>query len=168
MELETEQPMPPLQIRPNQEVLVLNSTYEPLNITRGRNAIKLLLKEKAEILSGGVIRLLYYIRLPLNKLARIKPSKMGVYRRDGHKCQYCGSTRSLTIDHVMPKSRGGEDTWENLVTCCSPCNVRKSNTLLDQTNMKLRTKPRPPVNKIYQVVAQSDNLEWQRYGFMLG
>jgi hypothetical protein len=160
--------MPPLQIRPNQEVLVLNSTYEPLNITRGRNAIKLLLKEKAEVLSSGVIRLLYYIRLPLNKLARVKPSKMAIYRRDGHKCQYCGSTRSLTIDHVMAKSRGGEDTWENLVACCSPCNVKKSNTLLDQTNMRLRTKPRPPVNKIYQVVAQSDNLEWQRYGFVLG
>lgn len=158
--------MSPFQkIKPNQEVLVLNSTFEPLNITRGRNAIKLILKEKAEVLSRGVIRLLYYIRLPLNKLARVKPSKMGVYRRDGHKCQYCGSTRSLTIDHVVPKSKGGGDTWENLVTCCSVCNVKKSNTLLEQTNMRLRCKPRPPLNKIYQTVAQSNNSEWKKYGF---
>ncbi len=156
-----------LKIKPNQEILVLNSSFEPLNITKGRNAIKLLLKEKAEFLSKGVIRLLYYIKLPLNKLARVKPTKLGVYRRDGHKCQYCGSTRSLTLDHVLPKSKGGEDTWENLVTCCFPCNIKKGNILLEQTNMRLKSKPRPPINKIYQVVAQSGNQEWQKYGFVL-
>jgi hypothetical protein len=153
-------------ISPNQEVLVLNSSFEPLNITRGRNAIKLLLKEKAEILGKGVIRLLYFIKLPLSKLARSKPSKAAIFKRDGYKCQYCGHTRSLTLDHVVPKSKGGGDSWDNLVACCCACNVKKANTLLEQTGMRLRTRPRPPLNKIYNTVRLSSNDEWKKYSFL--
>ncbi len=157
-------PLP--KIRPNQEILVLNSSFEPLNITKGRYAIKLLLKEKAEFVHEGVIRLLYYIRVPLMKMRLTRPTKLAIYRRDGHKCQYCGSTRSLTLDHVIPRSRGGDDSWENLVTCCCACNVKKSNILLEQTGMKLRTKPRPPVNKIYNAVLHSGNQSWLKYSFL--
>ena len=94
-----------LRIEPGKAVLVLNSSYEPLNITSWKRAIVLLLKEKAQILSNRVIRLLDYVKVPLSKIISHKPSKSMIYKRDNNSCQYCGSTRSLTIDHVIPRCR---------------------------------------------------------------
>ena len=154
-----------LKIKPGRSVLVLNSSYEPLNITSWKRAIVLLLKEKAQILSNQVIRLLEYVKVPLSKIMSHRPSKTMIYKRDNNSCQYCGSTRNLTIDHVIPKCRGGEDTWENLVVACGPCNTKKGNILLEQTGMKLRRKPKPPLNKMQFVLHNSNIQEWKLYTY---
>lgn len=154
-----------LKIQPGRSVLVLNSSYEPLNITSWKRAIVLLLKEKAQILSTQVIRLLDYVKVPLSKIMSHRPSKTMIYKRDNNSCQYCGSTRNLTIDHVIPKCRGGQDTWENLVVACCSCNTKKGNTLLEQTGMKLRKKPKAPLNKIQFVLNNSNIQEWKSYTY---
>lgn len=157
--------MTTLNIRPHTTVLVLNSSYEPLHVTSGRRAIVLLLKEKAQYLSSRVIRLFNYIRIPLSKIVSHKPSRSMIYRRDGNKCQYCGSTKGLTIDHVIPKSRGGTDSWENMVIACSHCNTKKGDRFLEQTGMKLSRKPRAPHNKMQFVLNNCDVSEWVEYTF---
>jgi 5-methylcytosine-specific restriction endonuclease McrA len=153
------------RIRPDTQVLVLNASYEPINITSWKRAIVLLLKDKASIVSEKVIRLVEYVRIPFAKINSIKPSRGLIYKRDGHKCQYCGSTRRLTIDHVVPRSRGGEDTWENMVVACSSCNTRKGNTLLEQTGMKLARKPFAPANRFLLSLIDSGSPEWLQYTF---
>ena len=154
-----------LPIRPYSQILVLNSSYEPINITNWKRAIVLLIKEKAQALSSRVIRLVNYIRIPFSKISAQTPSRSMIYKRDGNKCQYCGSTRSLTIDHVIPRSKGGCDTWENLVVACSPCNVKKGDKLLEQTNMKLARKPFAPYNKMQFTLDGCKIPEWQEYVF---
>ncbi len=114
-----------LPIEPYKTVLVLNSSYEPINFTNWKRAIVLLLKEKAQVLSSRVIRLLDYVKLPISKIMNISPSRSMIYKRDNHTCQYCGARSRLTIDHVIPRSKGGEDSWENLVVACSSCNTKK-------------------------------------------
>jgi 5-methylcytosine-specific restriction endonuclease McrA len=139
-------------------VLVLNSTYEPVNVCSTRRAVVLLLKEKAEVIERGtglirseretfvapvVIRLRSYVRLP--RAANRRLSRRAILARDGFRCQYCGSTRHLTIDHVVPRSRGGLDSWENVVTSCAPCNVRKGACLPSEVGISPSRKPRPPL-----------------------
>jgi 5-methylcytosine-specific restriction endonuclease McrA len=148
---------------PNSTILVLNSSYEPINITNWKRAIVLVLKEKAQILSSKVIRLLKYIKIPYSAFREIKPSREMIYKRDRHKCQYCGATKKLTIDHVIPKSRGGDDSWENLVVACSSCNVKKSDKLLSECSMKLTRKPATPLSKVTLSVMYSNVDEWQEY-----
>lgn len=152
-------------IKPNSTVLVLNSSYEPLHITSWRRAVVLLMKEKAQILSGRVIRLLNYVRIPLSRILSNRPSRAMIYKRDNNSCQYCGSTRHLTIDHVIPKSRGGEDSWENLVVACHTCNTKKGDTFLEQTGMKLHKKPKAPYNKMHFTLSNSKIPEWMEYTF---
>jgi 5-methylcytosine-specific restriction endonuclease McrA len=154
------------QIRPNSQVLVLNASYEPLHITSWKRAIILLVKEKASIISAQVIRLVEYVRIPFSRISLIKPARNVIYKRDGHKCQYCGSTKDLTIDHVVPRSRGGGDTWDNMVTCCSPCNSRKGNKTLEQCGMKLVRQPAPPLSKFMFAITHSNNPEWKKYNFV--
>lgn len=160
-----EKGMKELAIQPNTTVLVLNSSFEPLNITSWRRAIVLLLKEKAQVLSNRVIRLLNYVRVPLSKIVANKPSRAMIYKRDNHTCQYCGATKHLTIDHVVPRCRGGGDTWENLVVACSHCNTKKGNTLLEQTGMKLERQPRAPYNKMQFTLSNCNIQEWKDYVF---
>lgn len=154
-----------LQIEPNQTILVLNASYEPLNFTDWKRAVVLLLKNKAQALGKRVIRLLNYIKLPYEKLMQNRPSRAMIYKRDGHKCQYCGSTKNLTIDHIIPRSRGGEDTWENLVVACMPCNTRKSDKLLEETNLVLHTVPRKPLNKMLFSLDRANVSEWKEYSY---
>lgn len=155
--------MKTLKIQPNTTVLVLNSSYEPLNITSWKRAIILLLKEKAQVLSDRVIRLLSYIKLPVSRIVSHKPSKAMVYKRDENKCQYCGSTRHLTIDHVIPKSKGGSEDWTNLVVACSSCNTKKGDKLLSQTDMKLVKQPKAPYNTMHIKLNQCGVEEWEEY-----
>ena len=155
-----------LQIEPYKTILVLNASYEPINFTNWKRAIVLLMKNKAQALGKRVIRLVNYIKLPYEKLAQTKPSRTMIYKRDGHKCQYCGSTKELTIDHIIPRSRGGEDTWENLVVACMPCNTRKSDKLLEETNLVLQCVPRKPINKMLFTLDRANDPEWKQYSYV--
>lgn len=141
-------------------VLVLNASYEPLNVVSVQRAIVLLLKDKAQLVEASearwrserrslpvplVIRLLAYVRLPHRW--QLPVSRRGVLVRDQMTCQYCGATpgrQALTIDHVVPRSRGGGRSWLNLVTACSPCNRRKGGRLPAEANMRLLREPFAP------------------------
>jgi 5-methylcytosine-specific restriction endonuclease McrA len=154
-----------LKIQPNQTILVLNSSYEPINFTNWKRAVVLVLKDKVQVLSGRVVRLLNYIRIPIRNRMLNRPTRSQIYKRDKNSCQYCGATTRLTIDHVLPRSKGGQDTWENLVVACSSCNVKKSDKLLEQTNLKLRKKPGAPYNSVAVDLADSNVPEWREYSY---
>jgi 5-methylcytosine-specific restriction endonuclease McrA len=145
-----------------QQVLVLNASYEPLNVCTVRRAHVLVYKGKAEIVEEHdlplrsatstfvrphVIRLLQYIRVPRSVQRKI--SRRALFARDGWRCVYCGSAGRLTLDHVVPRSRGGDSVWENVVTSCAPCNMRKGNRLLHEVSMTLHTPPRPPSPQLF-------------------
>jgi 5-methylcytosine-specific restriction endonuclease McrA len=141
-------------------VLVLNATYEPLNVVSVRRAVLLLLKEKAEIVEATeawlhserlalpmpiVIRLVYYVRIP--RRFSLPLSRRTVLARDHYTCQYCNAQpgkAQLTIDHVLPRSRGGETRWENVVTACAACNRRKGDRTPVEAIMPLLRQPRRP------------------------
>jgi 5-methylcytosine-specific restriction endonuclease McrA len=125
--------------------LVLNATYEPLCIVPARRAVCLVLDDKAEVLHAdgelmrsehlslsvpSVIRLRYFVRVPFQR--RCTLSRRAVFARDEHRCQYCGE-HADSIDHVMPRSRGGQHVWENVVAACRACNIRKRDRLLEET-----------------------------------
>ena len=137
-------------------VLVLNATYEPINVCTVRRAVVLLLKEKAELIERGqwqlhsesstvarpvVIRLVSYVRVPRDAHRR-KITRRAVFARDSWTCQYCGSRSNLTVDHVIPRSKGGTSSWENIVASCAPCNRRKGDRLPRQAGMHPRRAPR--------------------------
>ena len=141
-----------------QQVLVLNASYEPLNVCSLRRAHVLVYKGKAEVIEEldkplrsasdtyrwpHVIRLVHYVRVP--RLVQRKISRRALFARDGWRCVYCGSSGGrLTLDHVVPRSKGGESIWENVVTACAPCNLRKGDRSLEQAGMELRSPPRAP------------------------
>ncbi len=148
-------------------VLVLNATYEPINVCTVRRAVVLLLKEKAELLERGrwelhsesstlarpvVIRLVSYVKVPRDAHRR-KITRRAVFARDSWTCQYCGSRSNLTVDHVIPRSKGGTSSWENIVASCAPCNRRKGDRLPRQAGMHPRHAPRTPRAEIFIHVA---------------
>jgi len=159
-------------------VLILNENYEPLNICRVRRAVVLLLCGKAEILENGrgslhsmegvfdvpsVIRLVYYIKRPWRQR---KMTKLEVFNRDQYRCQYCGrETRELTLDHVVPRRRNGQHSWENLVSACIPCNRRKAGRTPAEAGMPLLKQPRAPGSDGFYVPYHYLNVhtEWQKY-----
>jgi 5-methylcytosine-specific restriction endonuclease McrA len=151
------------QINLKHNILVLNSDYNPIHICSGRRAIVLLLKEKAHLVSQKVIRLLDYVRIPYAKIRDAKPSRNSIYKRDGYRCSYCNTTKNLTIDHVLPKSRGGSDLWENCVSCCSHCNTKKANRTPEEAGMKLLRTPRAPINKVYLTLNVANVPEWNEF-----
>jgi 5-methylcytosine-specific restriction endonuclease McrA len=137
-------------------ILVLNSDYTPLNITTFKRAIILVIKGKAEIIKNDVdiirtettnyakpliIRLLNYIS---HKMKNFRVNRQRLYKRDNNECAYCGSKKELTIDHIIPKSRGGKNSWSNLITCCLPCNLKKGDKTPDEAKMPLRFMPKTP------------------------
>jgi len=138
------------------KVLVLNCDYSPLNVTSQKRGFKLVYKGKAEVVKDSseyistvyseyvrplIIRLLKYVSI--NK-KHLKVSKNRIYRRDNFECVYCGSKKSLTIDHVIPKSKGGDNSWHNMVTCCNQCNFKKADRTPSEANMPMIKKPFEP------------------------
>ncbi len=160
------------------KVLVLNASYEPLNITTWRRATVLMLKGKAESLEEDhnhsirknkklptVIRLRYFIKVPYRELSL---TRKNLLQRDNNCCQYCGyQGDKLSIDHVLPRSRGGSDTWENVTTACLSCNVAKGNRTPQEANMSLKRKPFRPLSKLsFEACKQIDSgchKEWGKY-----
>ena len=159
-------------------VLVLNATYEPINVCTIRRAAVLLLKEKAEIIEHAewelrseslslprpvVIRLVTYVRVPRDTHRR-KITRRAVFARDRWTCQYCGSRTSLTVDHVVPRSKGGHSSWDNIVTSCAPCNRRKGDAMLRQAGMKLIRQPSSPSPQIFiHVATPTIPAAWRAY-----
>jgi len=158
------------------KVLVLNTTFVPINICSWKRAVKLVYKGKASVLEEGHIRLNGQYILPLVvKLSSYIPTsynglvltRRNIYLRDDHHCQYCGKTGSLTIDHVIPRSRGGIDHWENVVTCCVRCNNRKGDRLPDEAGMKLNNFPYKPPSTLYLHMTRLSRIPscWSEYFF---
>ncbi len=149
----------------NAPVLVLNQNFEPLNVCNARRALVLVLCGKAEVLElnhqivhtptlsihcPSVIRLQHLIRRPQ---PRARLSRREIFVRDSYTCQYCGiRTRDLTLDHVIPRSKGGPHTWENLVSACRGCNHRKGGKTVAEARMALARLPREPKANVYQMI----------------
>ena len=158
------------------KVLVLNASYEPLNICNWKRAVILIFKGKAEQIEHNgkviysnchlptVIRLRNYIRVPYKEIPLTRRNLM---HRDQYTCQYCKSkTHDLTIDHVVPKSRGGTDSWDNVVASCQKCNVKKGNRTPKEARMHLLKHPRAPLGQLHFEVtrlATSFFPNWQKY-----
>lgn len=157
--------------------LVLNAGYEPLGIVSFRRALMLVMNHRATVLervdgepihaSTGsydrptVIVLTRYVRLPRSRRAPV--TRRGVLRRDGYRCAYCEGSAS-TIDHVMPRSRGGADSWENLVACCLRCNNVKSDRTPAEMGWALRWTPRQPQGGVWSVRgAERAEPAWESY-----
>jgi 5-methylcytosine-specific restriction endonuclease McrA len=159
------------------QVLVLNASFEPLNVCSVRRAHVLVFKGKAEVIEElarplrsathvyqwpHVIRLQAYVRVPRPTQRRI--SRRALFARDGWRCQYCGSSGKLTLDHVVPRSRGGVSDWENVVASCAPCNLRKGDRLPDEAQMPLRELPRVPAPAVFIALASTSVPEpWRPY-----
>ncbi|WP_436516786.1 HNH endonuclease [Ekhidna sp. To15] len=138
-------------------VLVLNQDYTPLTVCSVQRAFMLMFLKKADLISDikdkrlrsisnsfpfpSVIKVKYYISIPYKGVVM---SRHNIFKRDGGRCQYCGTNKELTIDHVVPRSKGGKSTWTNLVTACKKCNSRKSDFTLEKVGMKLSKAPIKP------------------------
>lgn len=120
--------MDKVPVKVGSTILLLNSTYEPLHLMSWKRATILVLKNKAHVVSKRTIRLKSYVRIPPGRRVAGKPTRSLILKRDHHTCQYCGyHGEKLTVDHVFPKSRGGDDSWQNLVASCIECNNCKDN-----------------------------------------
>ena len=139
-----------------QSALVLNATYEPLSVVSSRRAICLVLGDKADLIehdesflrserlslpNPSVIRLRYVVKVPYHR--RTAMSRRAIFARDNHRCQYCGA-HADSIDHVMPRSRGGMHVWENVTAACRPCNLRKRDRTPEEAGMRLASEPHAP------------------------
>jgi 5-methylcytosine-specific restriction endonuclease McrA len=159
--------------------LVLNQSYEPLNVCLARRALSLIFSGKAEMLENGsgyihtarasyelpsVIRLSYLVRRPhpQPKLTRVE-----IFNRDHYTCQYCGKqSHMLTLDHVIPRHQGGPHTWENLVSACGYCNRHKAGRTPDEAHMKLYKTPVRPPGSIYSHIPYhfvESQTSWGKY-----
>lgn len=142
-----------------ENTLVLNATYEPINIISWKRALTLLFQGKVEVLAEydrevrsvsftvklpSVLRLLSYVRMR-KRFQHVKFSRANIYARDNHVCQYCGRkccTEDLTFDHVVPIVKGGDKTWNNIVTCCVACNHKKGGRTPEEAGMRLIRQPK--------------------------
>ena len=161
-------------------VLVLNQNYEPLSVCSARRAIVLLFRGKAQVVEErdlrictvsqsfplpSIVRLELYVHVPRKNIVL---SKRNIMKRDGSRCQYCGSTRGpMTVDHIVPRTLGGCDTWENMVCACAGCNNRKGRRPPEEAGLRLIRKPQKPSNITFirHVVGVPDQ-RWKPYLFM--
>lgn len=175
----------------NKAVLVLNSSYEPVSITRAKNALKLLVKGAAvaeedygvEVYPGiplpCVIRLRNYKKIPI-RISIL--TRSNIYARDHYRCQYCGQKEGstvqingkpqkvvLTLDHVLPASRGGPFSWDNLVSCCRRCNTQKNDRTPEEAEMPLLRQPgRLTIHTsraLLRLVGLEEDTRWAKYIF---
>ena len=164
----------------DERVLLLNQNYEPMTVCSARKAIVLLYLGKAEMVekdSGwvhsvstsmpipSIVRLSRLIRAPRR---RVLLNRKNIIRRDGHQCQYCGSKEGpFTVDHIMPRNRGGGDSWENLVCACMKCNCQKGNKTPHEANMPLLREPRRPGYLFFvRSLVNKPDEKWKPYLYM--
>ncbi len=157
--------------------LVLNATYEPLCVVSQRRAVVLVLGDKADVVHEtgavlhseqlsvavpSVVRLRYFVRVPFRRRAPL--TRRAIFLRDGHRCQYCRRPAE-SIDHVVPRSRGGAHSWPNVVAACRRCNAQKRDRLLTETSMRLLAEPREPDRLSWVRVAASASVpeHWEPY-----
>ncbi len=161
-------------------MLVLNASFEPLHIVSIQRAIILVLKDKAEVIEAAearirsenldvdmplVIRLVYYVRVPHRLLLPL--TRRTILARDQYSCQYCGAQPpkgQLTLDHVVPRSRGGKHTWENVVAACIPCNQRKRDRRPEEAGLALVAQPEAPRYAAIVLLGRMQGHEvWRKY-----
>jgi 5-methylcytosine-specific restriction endonuclease McrA len=157
--------------------LVLNASYEPLSVVSERRALILVLTQRASMVVPkdefwrsealtvqipSVVKLNRYVKVPYRRSAPV--TRRAVFGRDGHQCQYCGGPAE-SIDHVTPRSRGGDHTWENVVACCRSCNVRKGDRTPSESGLHLKAPPGPPrrFDWIYASTGFQVEPDWQPY-----
>jgi len=169
----------PLTDPASARVLILNASFEPLHVCSVKRAIQLLMTEVAVRVEDAdavlrtpsravpvpsVVRLARYIRRPHRQ--KVAFNRRNLFRRDDHRCQYCGRRGSdLTLDHVQPRSRGGPTSWENVVACCRPCNARKRDRTPQEAGMALARPPKAPrfvFSSAYGLIQDVDPI-WRRY-----
>lgn len=164
----------------NSRVLVLNQNYVPMSVCSARRAIILLYLGKAEMIEHNhtvihsvcsqipmpsIVRLSRLVYVPRK---RVLLNRKNVIKRDNHQCQYCGTREgSITVDHIIPKNRGGEDSWENLVCACMKCNTFKGNRTPREAGMKLKKKPKKPGYLFFiQHLGSDTDDRWKPYLFL--
>lgn len=157
-------------------VLLLNASFEPLRVISLFRAVCLIVDERAEIVDSvegefirspsvqiphpSVVRLKRYVKVPFRR--RTALNTRTVLARDRHECCYCGG-KANTIDHIHPTSRGGENTWDNVVAACERCNTTKSDRTLDELGWTMRYQPTIPPDKYWLVVGWTEREQWNTY-----
>jgi 5-methylcytosine-specific restriction endonuclease McrA len=137
-------------------MLVIDEKAELLHATE-----RLFRAERLSMAEPSVVRLSYYVKVPFQ--ARVSLNRRAVFARDGHRCQYCGASAE-NIDHVIPRSKGGLHSWDNVVASCRPCNTRKRDRLLEDSGMRLRRRPAMPRERTWILVASGTiRSDWERY-----
>lgn len=155
---------------------MLNASYQPLCVVPVRRAMVLALKEKADVLHTNgmvfhsesiefraptVVKLRYFVKVPYR--VRASMSRRAVFVRDDFECQYCGRPAE-NVDHIIPRSKGGGHTWDNVVAACRPCNSRKENHHMHEVGMRLRRPPRPPHETVWiRVAVDRVDPTWEPY-----
>jgi 5-methylcytosine-specific restriction endonuclease McrA len=160
-----------------EKVLVLNQDFSAIAVCNVHKAFVLIYLDKAELINKAengilrtisksypvpsVIRLQKYVRVPYHGISL---NRHNILRRDNYSCQYCGAIKDLTLDHLMPRSRGGETDWMNLVTACMRCNTRKGDRTPEEAGLKLKKQPvRPTLQSFLQLHLNIHNKEWGTY-----
>jgi 5-methylcytosine-specific restriction endonuclease McrA len=163
----------------NRACLVLNASYEPVSISSARRAITLIVKQAAvieehygrEVYPGiwlpSVIRLRHYRKIPMRITVL---TRKNIYARDHNTCQYCGTKHTpakLTLDHIIPESKGGKFSWDNLVAACQPCNKKKADKPLEESGMTLLHKPKPMTihtsRYLVRLIGLTEDKAWEKY-----
>ena len=157
--------------------LILNSTFQPLSVASAKRSISLLLAKKINVIKESkyeirsenkiikipkVALLTYYVKAPYSR--RVALNRSNIFIRDFYTCQYCGNNAE-SIDHIIPKSKGGEHEWSNVVACCKKCNLTKADKLLNQSILKLKKFPIKPEGNFWikTIIGSNPDPEWNEY-----
>lgn len=167
-------------MKSNKKVLVLNQSYQPITVTTVKKAVTLTWRNKVDLIEIGeqvlrspnaeyplplVIRLKSGVKY--NPFRRVELNRRNLFKRDKNSCVYCGSKEELTIDHVMPKSRGGRTTWDNVVTACHKCNNKKDNKTPEEAGLKMKSNPKQPHHLIFLTEETKLHEKWKPYLYMV-
>jgi 5-methylcytosine-specific restriction endonuclease McrA len=167
-------------MRANKKVLVLNQSYQPISVTTVKKAVNLSWRNKVDTIEVGeqvlrsphaefplplVIRLKSGVKY--NPFRRVELNRRNLFKRDKNTCVYCGSKENLTVDHVIPRSRGGKTIWDNVVTACHSCNNKKDNKMPEEVGFKMKIQPKQPNHLIFLTEETKLHEKWKPYLYMV-